>query len=94
MPRDLLKGLDGNRKSRQPELNCLECVQALWIDSMDALWDLANLHSSQRSYLFRPILKIMPNARTVHIHDLKTNTNPALDQAGIKLFFMYTCFYA
>ncbi|ODO04545.1 60S ribosomal protein L12 [Cryptococcus amylolentus CBS 6273] len=68
MPRDLLKGLDGNRKSRQPELNCLECVQELWIDSMDALWDLANLHSSQRSYLFRPILKIMPNARTVHIH--------------------------
>ncbi|ODN86540.1 hypothetical protein L198_07234 [Cryptococcus wingfieldii CBS 7118] len=68
MSRDLLKGLDGDRKSRQRKLDCLECVHELYIDSMDALWDLANLHSPQRSYMFKSFFSIMPNARTVHIH--------------------------
>ncbi|ODN76554.1 hypothetical protein L202_05216 [Cryptococcus amylolentus CBS 6039] len=68
MSRDLLKGLDGDRKSRQRKLDCLKCVQELYIDSMDALWDLANLHSPQRSYMFKSCYSIMPNARTVHIH--------------------------
>ncbi|TYJ55822.1 hypothetical protein B9479_003474 [Cryptococcus floricola] len=82
MSRDLLQGLGGTKTSRERKLDCLACVQELWIDSMDALWDLSNLHSPQRSYLFRPMLKIMPNARTVHIHRRAIVAEYVLEKAG------------